>query len=71
VPMIETHSETWLAVAAKLAAMRAGAVDAVLARSATEQDTFFYRGIVAAVDEVMRLADVPSDAVEVAPAAAY
>jgi len=69
--VIEMHSDTWQAVAAKLAAMRAGAVEALISRASTEQDTFFYRGIVAAVDEVARLADSPTDAVELAPAADY
>lgn len=69
--MIEQHSETWQEVAAKLAAMRADALDALIARTSTEQDTFFYRGIVAAVDEVARLVEVPAEVVEIAPAADY
>jgi len=69
--MIEQHSETWQAVAAKLAAMRADALDALIARTSTEQDTFFYRGIVAAVDEVARLVEAPTEVVEIAPAADY
>lgn len=69
--MIEKHSDTWQTVAAKLAAMRASAVDALIARTSTEQDTFFYRGIVAAVDEVAHLVDESPDTVELAPAADY
>lgn len=69
--MIDPHAEVWVVVAAKLAAMRSDAVTALIARTASERDTHFYRGIVAAVDELNKLAAPPDVVVDSDPAAPY
>lgn len=69
--MIDPQSEVWVAVAAKLSAMRQDAVTALISRATSELDTYFYRGIVAAVDEVARLPAPPDAPVDADPAAPY
>lgn len=69
--MIDPQSEVWVIVAAKLATMRKEAVQALISPVMSNRDTNFYRGVVAAVDELAELSRPPEAPVDADPAAPY